>query len=155
MTSENIFQIVNCHRPYVLIKYMSVFCCTLLIFNCFGEFYLYQSFSFLNIFGSSHKVNFCNSQLLPFSWKSISVVCYHASKYVFDGSHVSWVNNKLYGLHCSIWWKILFTSFENAACLSTLSHMMFFAYRKYPNLVRTQVEIICDPNYLVCTLFER
>ena len=28
-------------------------------------------------------------------------------------------------------------------------------YRKYPNLVRTQVEIISDPNYLVRILFER
>ena len=28
-------------------------------------------------------------------------------------------------------------------------------YRKYPNLVRTQVEIISDSNYLVCILFER
>ena len=27
-------------------------------------------------------------------------------------------------------------------------------YRKYPNLVRTQVEIIFDPNYLVHILFE-
>ena len=26
---------------------------------------------------------------------------------------------------------------------------------KYPNLVRTQVEIISDPNYLVRLLFER
>ena len=28
-------------------------------------------------------------------------------------------------------------------------------YRKYSNLVRTQVEIISDPNYLVRILFER
>ena len=28
-------------------------------------------------------------------------------------------------------------------------------YGKYPNLVRTQVEIISDPNYLVRFLFER
>ena len=28
-------------------------------------------------------------------------------------------------------------------------------YRKYPNLVRIQVEIISDPNYLMCILFER
>ena len=28
-------------------------------------------------------------------------------------------------------------------------------YRKYPNLVRTQVEIISDLNYLVRILFER
>ena len=28
-------------------------------------------------------------------------------------------------------------------------------YLKYPNLVRTQVEIISDPNYLVRILFER
>ena len=28
-------------------------------------------------------------------------------------------------------------------------------YRKYPNLVRTQAEIIFDPNYLVRILFER
>ena len=28
-------------------------------------------------------------------------------------------------------------------------------YRKYPNLVRTQVELISDPNYLVRILFER
>ena len=28
-------------------------------------------------------------------------------------------------------------------------------YRKYPNLVRTQFEIISDPNYLVGILFER
>ena len=28
-------------------------------------------------------------------------------------------------------------------------------YRKYPNLVRTQVEIISNPNYLVSILFER
>ena len=28
-------------------------------------------------------------------------------------------------------------------------------YRKYPNLVRTQVEIISDPNYSVRILFER
>ena len=28
-------------------------------------------------------------------------------------------------------------------------------YRKYPNLVRTQVEIISNPNYLVRILFER
>ena len=28
-------------------------------------------------------------------------------------------------------------------------------YRKYPNLVPTQTEIICDPNYLVRILFER
>ena len=28
-------------------------------------------------------------------------------------------------------------------------------YRKYCNLVRTQVEIISDPNYLVRVLFER
>ena len=28
-------------------------------------------------------------------------------------------------------------------------------YRKYPNLVRTQVEIISDPNYLVRILFEK
>ena len=28
-------------------------------------------------------------------------------------------------------------------------------YRKYHNLVRTQVEIISDPNYLVRILFER
>ena len=27
-------------------------------------------------------------------------------------------------------------------------------YRKYPNLVHTQVEIISDPNYLVRILFE-
>ena len=27
-------------------------------------------------------------------------------------------------------------------------------YRKYPNLVHTQVEIIYDPNYLVRILFE-
>ena len=29
------------------------------------------------------------------------------------------------------------------------------SYRKYPNLVRTQVEIISDPYYLLCILFER
>ena len=29
------------------------------------------------------------------------------------------------------------------------------SYRKYPNLVHTQVEIISDPNYLVRMLFER
>ena len=34
-----------------------------------------------------------------------------------------------------------------------ISHI--FSYRKYPNLARTQVEIISDPNYLVCILFER
>ena len=28
-------------------------------------------------------------------------------------------------------------------------------YRKYPNLVHTQAEIISDPNYLVRILFER
>ena len=28
-------------------------------------------------------------------------------------------------------------------------------YQKYPNLVRTQVETISDPNYLVHILFER
>ena len=28
-------------------------------------------------------------------------------------------------------------------------------YRKYPNLVRTYVEIVSDPNYLVRTFFER
>ena len=28
-------------------------------------------------------------------------------------------------------------------------------YLEYPNLVRTQVEIIPDPNYLVHILFER
>ena len=28
-------------------------------------------------------------------------------------------------------------------------------YRKYPNLVRTQIEIISDPNYLVRILFGR
>ena len=28
-------------------------------------------------------------------------------------------------------------------------------YRKYPNLVRTQVEIIPDTNYLVRIIFER
>ena len=28
-------------------------------------------------------------------------------------------------------------------------------YHKYPNLVRTQVEIISDPNYLVRIIFER
>ena len=28
-------------------------------------------------------------------------------------------------------------------------------YRKYPNLVHTQDEIISDLNYLVCILFER
>ena len=28
-------------------------------------------------------------------------------------------------------------------------------YRKYPNLERTQVEIISNPNYLVRILFER
>ena len=28
-------------------------------------------------------------------------------------------------------------------------------YRKYPNLVRTQVDIISDPNYLVRILLER
>ena len=28
-------------------------------------------------------------------------------------------------------------------------------YRKYPNLVRTQVEIISDPNYFIRILFER
>ena len=31
----------------------------------------------------------------------------------------------------------------------------YFYYRKYPNLVCTQVEIISDPNYLVRILFER
>ena len=30
-----------------------------------------------------------------------------------------------------------------------------FYYRKYPKLVRTQVEIISEPNYLVRILFER
>ena len=30
-----------------------------------------------------------------------------------------------------------------------------FIYRKYPNLVRTQVEIISDPNYLARILFDR
>ena len=30
-----------------------------------------------------------------------------------------------------------------------------FTYCKYPNLVRIQVEIISDPNYLVQILFER
>ena len=33
--------------------------------------------------------------------------------------------------------------------------MFIYYYRKYPNLVRTKVEIISDPNYLVRTLFER
>ena len=28
-------------------------------------------------------------------------------------------------------------------------------YRKYPNLVHTQVEMISEPNYLVRILFER
>ena len=28
-------------------------------------------------------------------------------------------------------------------------------YRKYPNLVRTQIEIISDPNYLARILFEK
>ena len=28
-------------------------------------------------------------------------------------------------------------------------------YRKYRNLVRTQVEVISDPNYLVCIFFKR
>ena len=32
---------------------------------------------------------------------------------------------------------------------------IMIVYRKYPNLVRTQVEIISDPNYLVPILFER
>ena len=30
-----------------------------------------------------------------------------------------------------------------------------FDYRKYPNLVRTQNEIISDPNYLVRIFLER
>ena len=30
-----------------------------------------------------------------------------------------------------------------------------FGYRKYPNLVLTQVETISDPNYLVHKLYER
>ena len=30
-----------------------------------------------------------------------------------------------------------------------------YIYRKYPNLVRTQGEIISDPHYLVRILFER
>ena len=30
----------------------------------------------------------------------------------------------------------------------------YMKYRKYPNLVRTQVEIISDPNYLVGIVFE-
>ena len=28
-------------------------------------------------------------------------------------------------------------------------------YRKYPILVRTEVEIFSDPNYFLCILFER
>ena len=32
---------------------------------------------------------------------------------------------------------------------------IFSVYRKHPNLVRNQVEIISDPNYLVRILFER
>ena len=32
---------------------------------------------------------------------------------------------------------------------------MKLVYRKYPNLVHTQVEIISDPNYLERILFER
>ena len=31
---------------------------------------------------------------------------------------------------------------------------VFFKYHKYPNLVRTQAEIISKPNYLVRILFE-
>ena len=34
-------------------------------------------------------------------------------------------------------------------------YFAIFTYRKYPNLVRYQVEIISDPNYLVHILFER
>ena len=36
----------------------------------------------------------------------------------------------------------------------TIEHCRWI-YRKYPNLVRTQVELISDPNYLVRILFER
>ena len=32
---------------------------------------------------------------------------------------------------------------------------IFSVYHKHPNLVRNQVEIISDPNYLVRILFER
>ena len=35
------------------------------------------------------------------------------------------------------------------------SPLYLFYYHKYPDLVRTQVEIISDPNYLVRILFER
>ena len=38
---------------------------------------------------------------------------------------------------------------------SIVNCLMFIRYRKYPNLVRTRVEIIFDPNYLVRILFER
>ena len=31
----------------------------------------------------------------------------------------------------------------------------YLKYRKYPNLVRSQVEVISDPDYLVRILFER
>ena len=33
--------------------------------------------------------------------------------------------------------------------------MVVTDYRKYPNLVRAQVQMISDPNYLVRILFER
>ena len=36
-----------------------------------------------------------------------------------------------------------------------LNFLFCFINRKYHNSVRTQVEIIFDPNYLVCTLFEK
>ena len=42
-----------------------------------------------------------------------------------------------------------------AECVKIGFQIHHCIYRKYPNLVRTQVEIISDPNYLVCILFER
>ena len=39
--------------------------------------------------------------------------------------------------------------------IQSFGQCLVMKYRKYPNLVRTQVEIISNPNYLVRILFER
>ena len=40
-------------------------------------------------------------------------------------------------------------------CLKIKRNLETIYYRKYPDLVRIEVEIIYDPNYLVRILFER
>ena len=42
-----------------------------------------------------------------------------------------------------------------AVQIAYIAYTIFSVYRKHPNLVCNQVEIISDPNYLVRILFER